>query len=595
MKIRGNTVGTTMKPEKVVEKVGGSIEGGTSILFFDFSLPTPSNGRHLLQVGELFNSPPSVGDFVISANYRLCLIERVADGYAWATDLGSIQGPQGEGCTVDLSNYYTKEEVDQKVENGGGSTGGNLYTFRNLLNPNDENYEAGAYVNPTTGKTATHASYHTSGYIEVAPGDRICTTKADSGPYGNPFRLLMPIVWFAYYDENKVVIKGDGRTSGEKLYYFIPPNAKYVRVSIATAYMGDEPMVEKLTCVGVSDEYLEYGQEKIVPGPAVDTQDGMFLPPYIYAVKNRPFDIYTAAMFGDTQNLNRIEKVGYTASGFGSIQMSNRRLRLNPTGGLNAPLYFKVKNAEGVTVLSAATQCFVKNGSSSTKRILAIGDSLTDRKPWIAELMRLNPNYTFVGGINGSANDSEGTTHTFKHEGRSGWRAEQYYTGSITAGNYFWDGNKFSFSYYVTNTLNGTAPDIVILFLGMNDMERNLDDAVNYEKLMVDNIRSSYPNMPIVICAPQARDYNGEGHVAKNGFLMMKKLYEAFMMYQNLYFVPLYLIHDSEYNYCLADEYEGVNLYSTITRNKVTDTVHPQAAGYFQFADAIYGALSAIG
>lgn len=477
------------------------------------------------------------------------------------------------------------------------TAGGNLYTFRNLLNPNDENYEAGAYVNPTTGKTATNASYITSGYIEVSVGDRICTTFADSNPYGNHFRHLKPIVWIAYYDENKVVVKGDGRNSGEKLYHFVPSNVKYVRVSIATAYMDDEPMIEKLTCVGVSDEYLEYGQEKNVPGPVVDTQDGMFLPPYIYAVKNRPFDIYTAAMFGDTQNLNRIEKVGYTASGFGSIQMSNRRLRLNPTGGLNAPLYFKVKNAEGVTVLSAATQCFVKNGSQATKSIVTIGDSLTDQKPWIAELMRLNPNYTFVGSKNGTAIDSTGTTRTFKHDGRSGWMASQYYTGFQPENNALWDSanSKFSFSYYVTNTLNGTAPDIVILFLGMNDMERNLDDAVNYEKLMVDNIRSSYSGMPIVICAPQARDYNGEGHVAKNGFLMMKKLYEAFALYQNLYFVPLYLIHDSEYNYCLADEYEGVNLYSTITRNKVTDTVHPQAAGYFQFADAIYGALSAIG
>lgn len=501
----------------------------------------------------------------------------------------------GAGSVATVNGTAPDENGNITIEADGGAP---TYTFRNLLNPNDENYEEGKYVNPNTGKTANNANYNTSGYIEVSPGDKICITVTSTNAFSQSYRQILPITWIAYYNENKNVIKGDGKISGEKVYHLIPQNVRYVRVSIAVADATKNPMIEKLACVGISDEYLEYGQEKTVPAPSVYNPDGMFLPPYIYAVKGRPFDIYTAAMFGDTQNLNRIERIGVSSSatgGFGEFEMSNRRIRLNPTGGANDNFYFKIKNAEGVTVLSDATRCVVKNGSTAAKHIVAIGDSLTNQKPWIAELMRLNPNFTFVGGCDGTAKDSEGTTRTFKHEGRSGWRAEQYYTGYGGTGNYFWDGNQFSFSHYVTERLGGTAPDVVILFLGMNDMERNLDDAVNYEKLMVDNIRSSYPNLPIIICAPQARDYNVEGHVAKNGFLMMKKLYEKFCLYTNLYFVPLYLIHDSEYNYCLADEHEGVNLYSPIVKNKVVDSVHPQNAGYFQFADAIYGALSAIG
>lgn len=500
----------------------------------------------------------------------------------------------GVGSVATVNGNTPDENGNVTIETGGGTP---TYTFRNLLNPNDENYEAGKYVNPSTGKTANNANYNTSGYIEVSPGDKICTTTSYTNTFSQSYRQIMPITWIAYYNENKNVIKGDGRNSSEKIYHLIPQNVRYVRVSIAVADATKYPMIEKLACVGISDEYLEYGQEKTVPAPSVYNPDGMFLPPYIYAVNGRPFDIYTAAMFGDTQNLNRIERIGVSPSGFGEFEMSNRRIRLNPTGSTSDNFYLKIKNAEGVTVLSDATRCVVKNGSTAAKHIVTIGDSLTNKKPWIAELMRLNPNYTFVGAIDDTAKDSTGTERTFRHDGRSGWRAEQYYTGYNPESNKFWDSanSKFSFSYYVTNILHGTAPDIVILFLGMNDMERNLDDAVNYEKLMVDNIRSSYPNLPIIICAPQARDYNVEGHVAKNGFLMMKKLYEKFCLYTDLYFVPLYLIHDSEYNYCLADEYEGVNLYSTIVKNKVVDSVHPQDAGYFQFADAIYGALSAIG
>lgn len=494
----------------------------------------------------------------------------------------------------DGTEYEVCDEVARENAGGGVNGCGNLYTFRNLLDTNDENYEPGKYVAPTNGKLYDSASYNTTGYIEVFPGDRIVTTLPYTDAFGNTFRTLIPPGYTALYDENKVVVKGDGK-NGVNAYIFIPNGVRYIRTSIPVSYT--DVMVEKMTCVGISDEYLAFGEEKSVDGPVRDNPDGMFLPPYIYAAKGRSFDIYTAAMFGDAKNHNQITRIGRSASGFGSIDISDRRARVNPSAGSSDNLLLSVKNAEGITVLSGATRIYVKTGSTATKSIVTIGDSLTVAKPWIAELMRLNPNYTFVGTYDGEAEDSEGVKHTFKHEGRSGWRAEQYYTGYNPANNAFWDAtnSKFSFSYYVKNTLGGTAPDIVILFLGMNDMERNLDDAVNYVKRIVDNIRSSYPNMPIVLCTPQARDYTTEGHVAKNGFLMMKKYYEAFCLYQNLYFVPLYLMHDSEYNYCLENEYEGVNIYSTILKNKVTDSVHPQKSGHFQIADAIYGALSAIG
>ena len=87
MKIRGNTVGTTMKPEKVIEAGGG---GGGTIDLRDYYTKAEVNQR-------ISNSLGSLRTGLQEHDERIAALE-------------------ASGSTVDLSNYYTKEEIDQAAE-----------------------------------------------------------------------------------------------------------------------------------------------------------------------------------------------------------------------------------------------------------------------------------------------------------------------------------------------------------------------------------------------------------------------------------------------------------------------------------------------
>ena len=60
---------------------------------------------------------------------------------------------------------------------------------------------------------------------------------------------------------------------------------------------------------------------------------------------------------------------------------------------------------------------------------------------------------------------------------------------------------------------------------------------------------------------------------------------------QKLFFIPLSLCHDSENNYGAVAV--SVNPRSSQTEYFPSESVHPQAEGYFQFADVIFSTYSA--
>jgi len=124
----------------------------------------------------------------------------------------------------------------------------------------------------------------------------------------------------------------------------------------------------------------------------------------------------------------------------------------------------------------------------------------------------------------------------------------------------------------------------------MNGLEEDPTTNANNIKAIVDAIRAVSAAIPIVLITPQHRDYSTALAYTIMTHRLMRKLYDLLSGYTSLYIVPLSLYHDSEYNYISGTA--AVNPRSAITQSAVTDPIHPQDAGQYQFADAIFGVTS---
>lgn len=74
-------------------------------------------------------------------------------------------------------------------------------------------------------------------------------------------------------------------------------------------------------------------------------------------------------------------------------------------------------------------------------------------------------------------------------------------------------------------------------------------------------------------------------------FNLQVALTESLKEYPNLYFVPVSVTHDSEYNFGAVET--PVNPHAVQTELMPTEATHPQNQGYEQFADIMYSTFCA--
>lgn len=255
-------------------------------------------------------------------------------------------------------------------------------------------------------------------------------------------------------------------------------------------------------------------------------------------------------------------------------------------------------------VATATTTVKVVSATTTPKTIVQIGDSLTNTtstpKPTFTELRRLSNNALSFAG-------TRGTVSGEKHEGRSGWSASSYLTSSAytfeSEGVHpFWDGTRFNWSHYKTQT--GIAPTEVTLFLGTNGIQLNPDTNAGNIKRIVDYIRQDDATIPINVVYTLFRgnqdgigyQTGSDGYTANKGnwkleedrkvFNLIMKLNDLLKDYSNLYFIPIAQCHDSEYNFGSVER--QVNPRATQTEHTPSEATHPQEQGYLQMADIMY-------
>lgn len=329
-----------------------------------------------------------------------------------------------------------------------------------------------------------------------------------------------------------------------------------------------------------------------------------FLPSDIYIAHGRTIEIYNHQV---CINLSADMHIQWVCTVGNALK---RKFRFPSTINIgDYPLTCNIiNNKKDVIWTSTVNVHIIDETLDSTIKICPIGDSITNNKSWLAELINLSKGkINFVGTKSLNVKDSNRVARTGGHEGRGGWTAYTYNAKSTKNGesNPFYNSEKgrFDWEYYVTHSLDGNSPDAVIIALGMNDLIYD-HTAI---KQMIDYIQEDAPKMKIIIQFPQYRanqnglgvQTNNEGYVTTIGdyeyesdlkiFNFQQNLLEAISGYENVYYSWTTLGFDREYGYAMSQK--SVNPRCSFIELVPTESTHPSDEGNFQIADVCYGAI----
>ena len=489
-----------------------------------------------------------------------------------------------------------------------------LVAGQNILNRNDPDFANGKFLN-ISGAISDNAIYATSGFIPVQPGDRIIGSYKKNGGMG-PVSLRA----VAAYNAEKTAVSSLGKYSVD--YFTVPNGIAYVRICYSTGSYGENVQIQKVLPGESYFPYKEYEEPhyELNPDymfPVPSAPEHVFLPTDIYVAVGRTIELYNEQIVLDH------EKYHFRwVCGKGAAYKRKFSITGQTVGNLNLELYLYDDKMN--LCWKGASVIHVVAASNPVKKILPIGDSLTNWKAWLQETMLLSSNnISFVGTrYSGESRDSENNLYpsgAIHSEGRSGWAADAYlsnatytfdnrYDGVSSvdgSANPFWDGERFSLSHYLSVQTGVPTPDAVQIFLGTNDIRAGVDVAVSNISHMVNAIRSEYPDMPIFVCNTIYRsNQNGYGSVGSDAYAggsgasvwqydQDSKVMELALGLRNsladvsgVYFIPLISCMDREYDF--GQVMTKANPRSSVEIPMPVESVHPQAVGYYQMADLMY-------
>ena len=230
-------------------------------------------------------------------------------------------------------------------------------------------------------------------------------------------------------------------------------------------------------------------------------------------------------------------------------------------------------------------------GSGQTKKVLFIGDSKTDANQYTQYLLDMfaedSMNIELLGTRGNSAQN--------RHEGRSGWSAENYVENNAWRGvmeeSPFWNPTTESFDFAFYMEQNGyDSVDYVFINLGTNDSVSNF---IDYYKQMIDEIKAYDPSIIIGLWTPAPfATFGGYTHVTNDqqAFIAIQAILDEFDTdeYANngVYVVPTHLNINTFYDFAWVNV--PYNNMSSETYRVCTDQIH-ETYGYQHDADVIFG------
>lgn len=531
--------------------------------------------------------------------------ERIANALAETEEktTGAVEGlKKGEGFNV---GAIKAESTDFFVFEYSG----------NLYNPDTITRDTLIGQN---GGTSANTNYFTTDYIKVKPGETLRRQFTYGGNRYDNSTSNLGSMYIAVYDKDKKSISS--AFARQAKYLLIPDGGEYVRVSMENKFITSSSYTDVALILQDDATVIPFEKFGSVSSAVLKSEYlppetvQAYLPPVIYCAVGRTIEIYNSQMcpaLTDGLYIRWQCAVGKALDKKFSIKGMTGNIGEHD---LTASIIDKDLNV----LWSKTVKLRIVEDNIDSLSVCAIGDSLTNNKPWEAEVINLNNGISFVGTMEFNKNkDANGVTRPGFHEGRSGWSAKKYLSAGDAENNpnsfkyinpfYNSATSKFDWNYYVTNSLAGVSPDAVILFLGTNnisiDPKANGDDIIT----IINSIRSGNSDIPIFVINTLYRSgQNGignqtdsDGYAKKSGqykysedmkvFNLMKYLNDSIKALSNVYIVPVALCHDSEHNYGAVET--PVNPRSTITEPYPVESIHPQNSGYYQIADNVYSTL----
>lgn len=526
-----------------------------------------------------------------------------------------------------------------------GGTGDNGYnqvteTLANVINHiksknliDNTKLTSGAILNNgATYVGGSYANYSYTDYIPVDVGSQLIFSS-------NQTKALCSVRWIACFDSEKNILSASGSSMNTQ-YFTIPSGVSLVILTFNTATYGVEIQAEVSDVVAYTG-YVPYGtdisiKDDVMPDwvaskaeiPVIEPLVKAYLPPEICCAVGRTIELYNNQVCLNAKKYHLRWKCNIGAAMERKFSITAKESHLNsrsssaiPMGWYYLDLY--IYDDEKTQLWYGRTMLKIVSDSKPVKKILPIGDSLTNWKRWLPEVKKLSADgINFVGtrvsGVDYSADGTEYLQGTINHEGRSGFSAINYLTNTEYTfetrfdgvgdgkANPFWDGSKFSLSHYISVQTGVAVPDAVQIYLGANGNDDQVINAQNIAQ-MVTLIRAEYPTMPIFVINTIYRStQDGYASIGTDGYAsitganawryneddkIQKLMITLNTLLQNasdVHIISLAVTHDTQYNF--GNQQTKVNPRSEQVEYLPVESVHPQAQGYFQMADMFYSA-----
>ena len=336
----------------------------------------------------------------------------------------------------------------------------------------------------------------------------------------------------------------------------------------------------------------------------------LVVPPYVYGVQGLECNVYVDNVFV----ADYADYIVDVAQSGNLGQQLNERWTYTPTGAvtsgtLTVGAHEKRTGTELVTATAQFRAAASTDGSGTTKKVLVIGDSLTDAGTITQNMLDIvtagDAMALTLLGTRGSGSN--------KHEGRPGWTITAYTTNysDVYGANPFWISGGVNFPQYLVNNAIAT-PDWVFIALGTNDCFGLATDTLAEStaasvfaslNTLVTSIKAAGVGVKVGLVLPPPPAYNQDSFGSNYGVqhsrwrhkrnvtIWVRELIEAYAGQEasRIYLVPSNVALDTIHNMPSSSVASNSRNSTLITRQD--NGLHPSSTGYRQIGDAWWAFL----